>query len=59
MSAGGDAVAASTPTVVDVWAQPHPTGPLNHRLFQGRAPLDDHFARAVVDIVVRGLGEVH
>jgi AcrR family transcriptional regulator len=30
-------------------------GALNHRLFQGHAPLDDHFARTVVDIVVRGL----
>ena len=27
MSAGGDAVAASTPTVVDVWAQPTLRGP--------------------------------
>jgi hypothetical protein len=31
-------------------------GALNHRRFQGHAPLDDHFARAAVDIVVRGLG---
>lgn len=30
-------------------------GALNQRLFQGHAPLDDHFARAAVDIVVRGL----
>lgn len=46
------------PSFVDV-ALDLVDGALNHRLFQGHAPLDDHFARAVVDIAVRGLGEVH
>ncbi|MQA86661.1 MAG: TetR family transcriptional regulator [Streptosporangiales bacterium] len=30
-------------------------GALYHRLFQGHAPLDDHFAVAAVDLIVRGL----